>query len=297
MPTLADIQIRDPFILADPASSLYRLYGTTALGGPEEARHGFVVRRSRDLVIWSEPQPVLPRTTGPHEADFYWAPEVHFYGGRWYLFATFGHGMSLLKPRARYTSIFVADSPDGPFLPHSDGSVTPLGWLGIDGTLHVDTNNRPWLVFSREWVQTHNGEMHALPLSEDLRRPAGEAKLLFRASEASWSLVQKSSLGSEFRVTEGPWLHRTASGSLLMLWSSFGRGGFVTGVACSTSGDILGPWVQSRQPLYANDGGHGMIFRTFDGQLRLALHSPNRPMQERAHLLPVEETADGLKLL
>lgn len=296
MPTLADIQIRDPFILADAASGLYRLYGTTALGGPEEARHGFVVRHSRDLVIWSEPQAVLPRTTGPLEADFYWAPEVHHYRGRWYLLATFGHGMSLLKPRARYTSIFVADHPDGPFLPHSDGPLTPLGWLAIDGTLYVDGDGQPWLVFCREWVQTRNGEIHAQPLSRDLKRPAGEAKLLFRASEAAWSLAQKSELGDGYRVTDGPWLHRTAAGALIMLWSSFGRGGYLCGVAHSPSGDVTGPWLQAREPLYTRDGGHGMLFRTFDRRLMLVLHAPNRPMHERARLLPVQETADGLVL-
>jgi beta-xylosidase len=296
VPTLADIQIRDPFILADAATGLYRLYGTTALGGPEEAKQGFVVRHSRDLVIWSEPQCVLPRTTGPLEADFYWAPEVHFYRGRWYLFATFGHGMSLLKPRARYTSIFAADSPDGPFLPHSDGPVTPLGWLGIDGTLHVDREQRPWLVFCREWVQTRNGEVHALPLSDDLRRPAGEGRLLFRASEAVWSLAQKSELGDGYRVTDGPWVHRMATGALLLLWSSFGRGGYLTGVAHSPSGDITGPWLQSSEPIFARDGGHGMTFRTFDERLLLLLHAPNRPMQERARLLPLREEPGGFSL-
>ncbi|MFI5355977.1 MAG: glycoside hydrolase family 43 protein [Opitutales bacterium] len=296
MPTLPDFQIRDPFVLTDPATGLYRLYGTTALGGPEDARQGFVVRQSRDLQIWSEPHAVLPRTAGPVNADYYWAPEVHAYAGRWYLFATFGHGLSLLKPRARHTSIFGSDSPDGPFVPHSNGPVTPLGWLGIDGTLYCDPAGRPWLVFCREWVQTRIGEIHALPLSDDLRRPAGTARLLFRASEAPWSLAQKSELGDGYHVTDGPWLHRTAKGKLLLLWSSFGAGGYVTGVAHSPTGDICGPWVQAAEPLFARDGGHAMTFRALDGRLLLALHSPNRPMAERARLLPLRETADGLQL-
>jgi len=297
MTTLADIQIRDPFIVADPADKLYRLYGTTGFGGTQEAPLGFVVRHSRDLKKWSEPQSVLSRIMGPQEADYYWAPEVHHYRGRWYLFATFGHGVSVLKPRARYSSIYVSDSPDGPFVPHSDGPVTPLGWLAIDATLHVDLVGQPWLVFCREWVQTRNGEMHAIRLGADLRRTAGETQLLFRASEAPWSRSQKSELGEGYRVTDGPWLHRNQDGSLLMLWSSFGQGGYLTGVARSASGEISGPWLQSSEPIYAHDGGHPMTFRTFEDRLVMVLHSPNKPGEERARLRPIKETPGGLELV
>jgi hypothetical protein len=30
--------------------------------------------------------------------------------------------------------------------------------------------------------------------------------------------------------------------------------------------------VQEKEPLYKNNGGHGMLFRTFDGQLKLSMH-------------------------
>ncbi|MCC6415363.1 MAG: family 43 glycosylhydrolase [Opitutaceae bacterium] len=295
MTPLADIQIRDPFILPDPAAGIYRLYGTSGFGGLRDAPHGFVVRKSRDLKTWSEPQSVLSRVIGPPGADYFWAPEVHFFRGRWYLFASFGHGVSVLKPRARYSSIHVADSPDGPFVPHSDGPITPLGWLAIDATLHVDAADQPWLVFCREWVQTHNGEMHAIRLSPDLKRTVGESQLLFRASEAAWSLAQSSEYGEGYRVTDGPFLHRNADGALLMLWSSFGRGGYLTGVARSTSGGMLGPWVQAPAPLPLTDSGHSMIFHTFDQQLVLLLHAPNVPGNERARLCKLREIPAGLE--
>ncbi len=296
MPSLSAIQLRDPFILPDPAAGLYRLYGTSALGGPMEAPDGFVVRTSPDLRQWSAPRPVLGRSAGPAGADFFWAPEVHRYRGRWYLIASYGVGMNVVKPRAHYSAIHVADTPDGPFAPHSDGSVTPLGWFCIHGTLHVDQADRPWVVFVREWTQVVNGEIHAMPLSPDLRRPAGEPRLLFRASSAPWSLVQKSDFGEGYRVTDGPWLHRTAAGTLLLLWSTFGRGGYVTGIARSLSGDILGPWEQEPAPLYADDGGHPMLFRDLNDRLVLALHAPNIPLRERVRLLPIKESADTLRL-
>lgn len=297
MSTLADIQIRAPSIVADATEGVYRLYGTTGYGGPRDAPHGFPVRISRDLKEWSEPKSVLSRITGPQEADFFWAPKVHRYRGRWYLFATFGHGVSVLKPRARYSSIFVSDSPDGPFVPHSDGPVTPLGWLAIGATLHVDAAEQPWLVFCREWVQTRNGEVHAIRLGPDLKRTAGETHLLFRAGEAAWSTSQKSELGEGYRVADAPWLHRNADGTLLLLWSSFGQGGYLTGVARSAGGDIAGPWVQAPEPFPLADSGHAMTFRTFDDQLWLLLHSPNRPGHERARFRRLREIPAGLELV
>ncbi len=296
MPRLAEFQLRDPFILPDVAAGLYRLYGTTGMGGPMDAPDGFRVRTSRDLINWSEPRTVLSRVGEPTHRDLYWAPEIHAYLGRWYLFGNFGVGMHIVRPHAHYTAIYTAGSPDGPFVRHSQGPVTPLGWRGIGGTLHVDEAGRPWLVFVREWTQMVDGEMHALPLSADLRRPAGQPQLLFRASAAPWSDALYTEYGQGYRVTDGPWLHRTASGVLLMLWSSFGRGGYLTGVARSTSGAITGPWVQAPEPLYASDGGHAMLFRDFDRRLLMVLHSPNFEGKERVRLLPVRETEAGLEL-
>jgi hypothetical protein len=74
-----------------------------------------------------------------------------------------------------------------------------------------------------------------------------------------------------------------------MLWSSFGEGGYNLGVARSTSGKVTGPWEHDAEPLYRGDGGHAMIFRTFDGRMMLALHAPNGGGKERARFLPIAE--------
>jgi len=74
-------------------------------------------------------------------------------------------------------------------------------------------------------------------------------------------------------VTDGPFCNRLASGELIMLWSSFGMGGY-RWLARSVSGEILGPWQQAPEPLYAGDGGHCMVFRAFDGQLWLTFTDP-----------------------
>lgn len=74
-----------------------------------------------------------------------------------------------------------------------------------------------------------------------------------------------------------------------MLWSSYARCGYAIGLAKSLSGDIPGPWQHLTKPLFERNGGHGMLFRTLKGQLRLAIHRPNDTPWERPCFLPVEE--------
>ncbi len=60
-------------------------------------------------------------------------------------------------------------------------------------------------------------------------------------------------------------------------------------------GKLRGPWVQQAKPLFAEDGGHGMIFKRFDGQLMLVLHQPNK-VTERARLFELEDTGETLRI-
>jgi hypothetical protein len=64
------------------------------------------------------------------------------------------------------------------------------------------------------------------------------------------------------------------------------------GVCRSESGHVLGPWHQLPDPISAEDGGHGMIFETFEGQLMLTFHSPNKTPDERAVFVEIVE-GDG----
>jgi hypothetical protein len=144
------------------------------------------------------------------------------------------------------------------------------------------------MVFCHEWVQAGDGEVDAIPLTDDLSAPAGEPKLLFRASEAPWCKVMHHSSGVDGCVTDGPFFWRTADGTLLCLWASFSAGGYTEGVAVSSNGEIDGTFTQV-EPLFMDDGGHGMVFRALDGQLYLTLHSPNAHLEERPFFHPITE--------
>jgi hypothetical protein len=104
-----DIFMRDPYVLADQKTGKFYMYGTCTFDG----QYGFDVYETDDptLQTWSEPKPAFRRT-----ADFWadrdpWAPEVHLYKGKYYMFASFASGS-----RCRGTQILRSDSPTGPFI-------------------------------------------------------------------------------------------------------------------------------------------------------------------------------------
>lgn len=112
-----EINIRDPFVLT--RNGQYYLYGTrgATCWGPAD---GFDVYVSRDLENWDGPFECF-HNDGTFWADRnYWAPEVHEYHGKLYMLASFKR-----EDLCRGTAILTADNPLGPFVPHSDGRVTP----------------------------------------------------------------------------------------------------------------------------------------------------------------------------
>ncbi|HNR32553.1 MAG TPA: glycoside hydrolase family 43 protein [Candidatus Hydrogenedentes bacterium] len=277
------IAIRDPFILLVPEEGLYYMYGTRPKWGAEP----FLCYTSKDLETWQGPIPVFEAPEGFWADRDFWAPEVHRWKGRYYLFATFARENS----SARATHICVADAPRGPFVPIGNTPQTPKDWLCLDGTLFVDDAGDPWMVFCHEWLQVTDGEIQAMRLSEDLSRAEGEPILLFRASEAPWVAPKKD------KVTDGPWLYRSKSGRLLMLWSSFGEDGkYKVGLARSRSGRIEGPWEQQAEPVFDGCGGHAMLFHTFDGLLMMSLHAPNAH-PSRPTFFPMRDEGDTLRII
>ena len=265
-------RVRDPFILCE--NGKYYLVHSNGLG--------VAVRASEDLEYFTDPIPVFTPPENFWADRNYWAPEIHRYKGKWYLFLSLKS-----EDRCRATQIFVADRfcpEEGMnFVPVSEAPPTPAQWECLDGTLYEE-NGVPYIVFCHEWLQVGDGEICALPLTKDLSQPAGEPKLLFRASEAQWALPAFHSDRNgrdDNLVTDGPFFYRMESGALAMLWSSGGHPvpgqprRYVQAAAISESGSLFGPWSQNHPLLFTEDGGHGMIFTDLSGQKRLCLHAPN----------------------
>lgn len=298
--TLDDINIRDPFIYADSNTKTYYLYQTkdTVIDG--RSYGGVIAWRSADLQKWLGPIRVFTCPKDNFLNGYVWAPEMHAYDGKYYLFLTINSDIKWKASQKgwgeynhRVVQVMRADSPEGPFAPMSDMPTTPIDQMALDGTLYVE-DGTPYMVYCNEWIQRVDGTYRLAQLTPDLSRTVDDGHDLFCASAIPWgtgSLNAESGIRSY--VSDGCFLWRTSK-KLLMLVSSFGKDGYAVGVAESLTGKITGPWLLHDEPLTHHDGGHGMIFRDFSGQPWLLIHSPNSPSgQERAKLLKVEETSEG----
>jgi len=292
--SLESIRLRDPCILADTASKTYYLIGS---GGRSVWAY-----TSTDLATWQGPRTIFTPSQdiwGDIPVVGIWAPEMHKYQGKYYLFLTFNTQNQLPEqwrnwlPRVtRGSQVLVGDSPTGPFEPFQNRSTLPPDMMTLDGTLWVE-DGVPYMVFCHEWVQITNGSIEYVRLKDDLSETVGEPVVLFHAGEAPWSITDKAR-GSN--VTDGPYLYMGRTGKLYMIWASFGRGGYNEGIAISASGKLAGPWTQQAESLYSDDGGHGMLFTTFDGKLMMVLHSPNG-RGARPRIFELEDTGETLKIV
>ncbi|HQG56926.1 MAG TPA: glycoside hydrolase family 43 protein [Bacteroidales bacterium] len=294
---ISEIFLSDPFIFADNTDSTYYMYGS---GG-----NGTVMcRASKDLKLWTDRFVVFrfPENhwAGPKAPS--WAAEVHKYKGKYYLFTTSDDGKPAGKnirgetyPR-RATQIYVADSPRGPFRDFTGNKPhTPEGWPCLDGTLWIE-RGKPYLVFCHEWTQIMDGTIDAVELPKNLGVPEKRSFVLFKGSDAPYVKESPPDPRKEY-VTDGCFLFRTQTGRLGMLWSSWKEGKYVLMAAYSQSGRLKGPWIQDTELLFENNGGHGMLFRTFDGKLMLSMHyvdpTDTRP-RRKPIFIEMDDTGDRL---
>lgn len=303
---LPEMPLHDPFIVAHAPTKTYYLYTTNHPPLTGDKRAGTMAYTSADLKNWNTPRVVftVPEGTWADASARPWAPEVHEYRGKFYLFTTLHNDKTILaEPPAvpqrtsmRNTIIAVADSPDGPFKVLSNGGPwAPAEFMTLDGTLFVDEHEKPWMVYAHEWVQKTDGTMEAIALSDDLTKSIGEPMHLFKASDGAWiNPERKPTTRPTNYVTDGPQFFRTRTGKLIMLWSSYDNDGYVQTQARSTTGTLTGPWEQM-MPLVRQDSGHGMLFRTLDGQLMMVIHRPFK--NARGKLYEMEDTGDAVRIV
>ena len=297
-----DLSMSDPYIYADPISKTYYL---TSSGGRQY--------RSKDLVMWEGPYAVADLTGTPYEgAGFAAAAEIHKIGDYYYYAGTYGSSELIdVVPRRRnvnhtQTYLLRSDTPEGPFTPFSktlDYDYQPHNWDCIDGTLYEE-DGHVYFVFVHEWTQIIDGTMDYVELSADLTETISEEPVtMFRASEntavGEMNTLGEATFGLKLCgwVTDGPQLFRTQTGKLGMLWASWGVERYQQLVCYSESGTIEGPWIQEQKPFLANNSGHGMLFRTFEGELRyLVHHQEGNDGARKPQMWTVDDSGDKLVL-
>ena len=200
----------------------------------------------------------------------------------------------------------MSDNVMGPYKKMNDKIYLPENQSTLDATLWVE-DGVPYMIYCHEWMQTVIGTMDMIQLSPDLSEPVGQPVTLFTAEDAPWVREMLSigeiTFGMKLggKVTDAPFLFKTKTGKLGMLWSSWGSQRYAQGVAYSASGKLKGPWIQEKEALVPTNSGHGMLFRTFEGKLLMSLHyqslDKNNPGPRKPMLLEVDDSGDKLKII
>lgn len=279
--------MRDPFVVL--WKDTYYVYGTyieSTGNATQDAAHIYVYK-SKDMQVFEDAKSVFHWS-----GNVLWAPEVHLYNGKFYLF------VSIIRPNGlRGVQIAVCDVPDGPFVPVSENVATPLSQSCIDGTLYVE-NGVPYHVYSHDWPDCYNaekdcyvGEICAVRLTEDLKETVGEPFVLFKSDEVSTSAGKPSKTNWNGKVvsrygSDGPFIKKLKNGALYLIWSPYPNNKYVVCSAISKSGSILGEWEHGESYLFDGNGGHGMFFTDRDGKEKLVFHMETPPV-ERIKMLEV----------
>ena len=226
------IHMGDPFVLQHENS--YYLYGTNA------SNEGFKYWQSSDLVHWIERGWVYRETEQSWAKSHYWAPEVKFYRGKFYM--TYSAMSKAGDTQRLLLALAVSDRPSGPYrdlrAPWFD-----FGYSAIDGHLFVDDDDQPYLYFSRNGVQDgySYGMLYGVALSDDLATPIGQPQKLLEADQP-WEKVRYG----ENRCNEGAFVIKHA-GRYYMTYSANHTAFPDYGIGYATADQPLGPWVKAKE--------------------------------------------------
>jgi GH43 family beta-xylosidase len=276
------INLRDPFVVFE--NGKYYLYGSRAKNFAIGVG-GFDVYVSDDLIEWSEPVECFDSIRYNMNKGSNWAPEVHKYNGKYYMFATFTQENGLIG-----TYSLVSDSLLGPFIPLSNGALTPKDWACLDGTLFIDDDGTPYLIFCHEHMQILDGTICFVKLNNELSAPIGDVVTLFAAS----SNKKVDPLNVTHFVTDGPFMYRSKTGELFMIWSSFIKEKYAE-LVVKFKNKKFGTEFEHLEPLIDSDGGHGMIFS--DGMhTYFTYHTPNISLSEHPEFCVLNDNGDSLSI-
>jgi hypothetical protein len=290
---LDSIRLSDPFILADTNTKMYYMTGT-----------GGLLWKSPDLRLWEGTYRVVQ--TDPQswmgERPMIWAAELHKYKDKYYYFGTFTNRavkIDTVKGNVidrRACHILVSDKPDGIYAPISGENYCPEDQPTLDATLWVE-DGKPYLLYCHEWLQNWNGTVEIISLKPDLSGVEGRRKILFFASESPWSKERSGENIIPNKVTDGPYVFRTQTGRLGMIWTSWVYDVYTQGVAYSDNDRPDGRWIHEHEPVTPPNYGHGMLFRTFEGKLLMSVHS-HQVSDGRyirvPHLFEVDDSGDKI---
>ncbi|HEX8290801.1 MAG TPA: glycoside hydrolase family 43 protein [Pyrinomonadaceae bacterium] len=251
----------DPFVLRH--RGVYYAFGTT---GGERKPDGriFTLLRSDDLVNWRELGGALAEPTADRAYQF-WAPEVAYDGGTFYLYYSMG-GKEEEKFELR---VATSRGPEGPY---KDAGVKLLDCesnrFTIDAHPFQDTDGRWYLFYARNFPDTDGGAHPGTALVVDrlagMTKLAGECKVVLRARHP-WTLYEANRrmevYGRTFdwHTIEGAFVRKHA-GRYYCFYSGSNWQTPHYGVDYAVADSVAGP--------YAGEGAEARVLKGVPGKVR-----------------------------
>lgn len=281
---LKQFNARCPFVL--PYDGKYYLYYNKNIS---YGCHIYMVV-SDDLNNWTECEcKIKPNELFKQEGMFL-NPSVTYYKGKFYLTVSYR-----TDDIVKSVYIFISDSPEGEFSLYSETPLTPPEWECLGSSIFFDKNDKPYLIFSHEWIQVDDGTVCYVELSDDLKTAISSPKKLFSASEHKAVLSLSRTKGAY--AVDKPDLYKAKDGSLNCLWSTVTANGYTVLVSKSDNGDIDGKWRMCENAFATVNGGHGMVFKDFSGNPHYIMHQPNVLLCEKIAIYDFIENQDEFHIV
>jgi len=176
----------DPSVIRH--KGVYYAFGTT---GNERLPDGqiFTVLRSRNLVEWENLGGALasPSSNKRHQ---YWAPEVTFDGGKFYMY----YAMGGIEPEKFELRVAVSSRPEGPYVDNGHKLIDcETNRFTIDAFPFRDHDGQWYLFYARNFTNVasgiHPGTAIVVDRLLEMTRLAGECRTVVRARH-DWTLYQ-----------------------------------------------------------------------------------------------------------
>jgi GH43 family beta-xylosidase len=225
----------DPFVLRTDVG--YIAYGTCPEPADGDGGREFVVLTSSDLLTWRKHGGAL-EPADPALGTDYWAPEVAFADGRWWMFYSVGHDVT-----GHHVRVAAADDPLGPFC-DLGANLTPDERFAIDPHPFQDTDGRRYLFFARDVLEAERPGTHLAVAPLDGMTRLGPVAEVLRPY-ADWQIYERNRemYGAvyDWHTLEGPSVVRRRD----RYWLTY-SGGAWTGdgyaVSWAVAESPLGPW-------------------------------------------------------
>ena len=224
----------DPFVLR--FNGIYYAYGTDVAGDGR----AFPMLSSRDLVHWTEHGGAVPLLDLPG-AELYWAPEVAYHEGKFYLYYATGREAN----PDHHLRVAVAEHPLGPWL-DAGVNLTPDEIFAIDAHPYRDPRDGQWyLYYARDSLTPpYAGTGLAVDRLVTMERLAGEPVDVLRP-HADWQVFELKRAvkgGLDWYTIEGPFV-LLRDGRYVCLYSGGRYEAPNYGVGYALADQPLGPWV------------------------------------------------------